>query len=62
MTRKSSTNVGLIGIFEKIIRSHPLLYIFYRSIIRFTNIFEKDFDGLKKTRVKVHLSQTQQLS
>jgi FkbM family methyltransferase len=56
MTRKSSTNVGLIGIFEKIIRSHPLLYIFFRSIIRFTNIFEKDFDGLKKIKFNKNIN------
>ena len=46
--RKSSTNIGIIGIFEKIIRSHPLVYWIVRSLIRYTNIFEVDFDGLKK--------------
>lgn len=45
--RKSSTNVGILNLFEKIIRSHPLIYIFCRSLIRYSNIFEKDFDGLK---------------
>ena len=39
--------VGILLFFEKIIRSHPLIYIFIRSVVRFTNIFEKDFDGLK---------------
>ncbi len=48
--RKSSTNLGFIGYLEKIIRSHPLIYIAIRSLIRFTNIFEKDFDGLKKIK------------
>ena len=46
MEFKSAT-VGLLSFFEKIIRSHPLIYIFIRSVVRFTNIFEKDFDGLK---------------
>ncbi len=52
MTRISSTNIGLIGFFERIIRSYPLLYIIFRSIVRFSNIFEKDFDGLKKINFK----------
>ena len=43
----NAATVGLLSFFEKIIRSHPLIYIFIRSIVRFTNIFEKDFDGLK---------------
>ena len=46
MEFKSAT-VGLLSFFEKIIRSHPLIYIFIRSVVRFTDIFEKDFDGLK---------------
>ena len=45
--RKSKTNVGFFSILEKAIRSHPAIYIIVRNIIRFTNIFEKDFDGLK---------------
>ena len=32
---------------EKIIRAHPLIYIILRFFIRYTNIFEKDFEGLK---------------
>ena len=48
--RKSSTNIGIIGIFEKIIRSHPLIYWIVRSLIRHTNIFERDFDGLKNIK------------
>jgi len=46
MEFKSAT-VGILSFFEKIIRSHPLIYVFIRSIVRYTNIFEKDFDGLK---------------
>lgn len=45
--RVSLTNIGIVGYFERLIRSHPLIYIFFRSLIRFTNIFEKDFDGCK---------------
>ena len=46
MEFKSAT-VGILSFFEKIIRSHPLIYVFIRSVVRFTNIFEKDFDGTK---------------
>lgn len=50
--RKSSTNIGLLGIIESIIRKHPLVYLIFRSLIKFTNIFEKDFDGLKLLNFK----------
>ena len=45
--RASVTNSGILYIFEKIIRSHPLLYFLIRKIIRFTNIFEEDAKGVK---------------
>ncbi len=45
--RKSETNNGFLSFLEKIIRAHPAIYIIFRFLIRFTNIFEKDFDGLK---------------
>ena len=51
MEFKSATS-GFLSFFEKIIRSHPLIYIFIRSIVRFTNIFEKDFDGVRLLRLK----------
>ena len=51
MEYKSATS-GFLSFFEKIIRAHPLLYIFIRSIVRFTNIFEKDFDGVRLLRLK----------
>ena len=51
MEFKSAT-VGILSFFEKIIRGHPLVYIFIRSIVRYTNIFEKDFDGLKILKFK----------
>lgn len=38
--------------FEKIIRSHPLVYFVMRSIVRFTNIYEQDFDGIKLLNLK----------
>ena len=43
---------GILSFFEKIIRAHPLLYILIRSLVRFTNIFEKDFDGVKLINFK----------
>jgi FkbM family methyltransferase len=46
MQEKLATS-GILSFFEKIIRAHPLIYIFLRSLVRFTNIFEKDFDGVK---------------
>jgi len=51
MEFKSATS-GFLSFFEKIIRAHPLLYIFVRSIVRFTNIFEKDFEGLRLLKFK----------
>ena len=43
----SKSQIGILSFFEKIIRSHPLLYFLARSLIRFTNIFEQDFEGVK---------------
>ena len=43
----SKTQTGILYFFEKIIRSHPLLYFISRSLVRFTNIFEEDFEGVK---------------
>ena len=45
--RTSKTSEGFFSIIEKIIRAHPAIYIIFRYLIRFTNIFEQDFDGLK---------------
>ena len=47
MESKLATS-GFMSYFEKLIRAHPLIYIFLRSMVRFTNIFEKDFDGVKR--------------
>jgi hypothetical protein len=46
MEKKLATS-GWLAFFEKIARAHPLIYIFLRSLVRFTNIFERDFDGVK---------------
>jgi FkbM family methyltransferase len=43
---------GILSFFEKIGRAHPLLYIFLRSLVRYTNIFEKDFDGVRLLKFK----------
>ena len=45
--RSSKTHEGIFSILEKVVRAHPAIYIFFRKLIKFTNIFEKDFDGLK---------------
>jgi len=50
--RVSKTNEGFLSILEKIIRAHPFIYIIFRVLIRFTNIFEKDFDGVKLVNFK----------
>ena len=46
MESKVATS-GYLSFLEKVARAHPLIYIFLRSLVRFTEIFEKDFDGLK---------------
>ncbi len=45
--RSSETHEGIFSILEKIIRAHPAIYIIIRNLVKYTNIFEKDFDGLK---------------
>lgn len=54
--RVSKTNIGFLGFLENIIRIHPLVYFILRSLIRFTNIFERDFDGLKKINFKNNIN------
>ena len=44
--KESKTNSGVLNLFEKIIRSHPLLYFITRYFIRYTNIFEQDANGV----------------
>ena len=44
--KKSKTNSGFLYFFEKIVRSHPLLYFVARYLIRYLNIFEEDANGV----------------
>ncbi len=48
MTKQNTTNTGFYGLIEKTLRLVPLIYIFFRSIVRFTNYFESDFFYLPK--------------
>ena len=56
LNKKSKTQEGFFYLIEKIIRSHPLLYIISRSLIRFTNIFEIDFRGIKLINFKKNIT------
>ena len=49
MNKQNTTqNLSFLVSIEKIIRSIPIIYIIFRSIVRFTNYFENDFFYLKK--------------
>ncbi len=50
--KRSKTNSGILEVFEKIIRSHPLLYFITRYFIRYTNIFEEDANGVSFLKFK----------
>ena len=52
LNKESKTQNGFLYMIEKIVRSHPLLYLITRSLIRFTNIFEIDFEGIKLINFK----------
>jgi len=52
ISKESKTQNGLLYTIEKIVRCHPLLYLITRSLIRFTNIFEIDFEGIKLINFK----------
>jgi FkbM family methyltransferase len=45
--RISYSQTGLLKLIERIIRSHPLIYLISRNLIRYTNIFEEDAKGVK---------------
>ncbi len=47
MDISKTASSGIFKIFEKVIRSHPLIYFLVRYLIRFTNIFEDDANGVK---------------
>ncbi len=49
MKKQNTTqNFGLLIFLEKMIRSIPVIYIFFRYLIKYTNYFEDDFYHLKK--------------
>ena len=52
----SSTNSGMLGFLEKIARSHPLIYLISRNLVRYTNIFEEDANGVKFIKFKTKLN------
>ena len=45
---RSNTQRGFLSILEYIVRSIPILYIIGRKIVRFTDIFEEDANGVKQ--------------
>ena len=44
--KRSKTNSGFLYFLEKSVRSHPLLYFIIRFLVRYTNIFEEDANGV----------------
>ena len=44
---QNTTHSGILGFIEKLLRLIPIIYIFSRSLIKYTNYFEEDFDCLK---------------
>lgn len=53
---RSKTNSGILGYFEKLIRSHPLIYFLSRYLIRYTNIFEEDAHGVNYLKLKENVN------
>ena len=52
------TQVGILSYLERLSRSHPYIYYFARKIAFHLNIFEREFDGIKKikfTQKKINL-------
>ena len=43
---RSKTSSGFLYFLEKIVRSHPLLYLIVRHFIKYTNVFEEDANGV----------------
>ena len=43
----SYSQTGLLKPIERLIRSHPLIYLIVRNLIRYTNIFEDDAKAVK---------------
>jgi FkbM family methyltransferase len=48
MKKQNTTQSGIFIWVEKAIRAIPIIYLFFRSIVRFTNYFESDFFYLKR--------------
>ena len=48
MTKQNTTQSGSFKWIEKLIRMIPIVYIFFRSLVRYTGYFESDFFYLKK--------------
>ena len=48
MTKENTTQTGILSIIESFIRMIPIIYYFFRSIVRYTGYFESDFFYLKK--------------
>jgi FkbM family methyltransferase len=48
MTKQNTTQSGAFRGVEKLIRMIPIIYFFFRSLVRFTSYFESDFFYLKK--------------
>jgi FkbM family methyltransferase len=48
MIKQNTTHSGLLGIIEKIIRFIPIIYIFFRKLVKYTNYFEDDFYYLSR--------------
>ncbi len=46
MRISKTASSGVLKFFEKVIRSHPLVYFSFRYFIRYTNIFEDDAHGV----------------
>ena len=52
------TQTGILSYLERLSRSHPYIYYFARKIAFHLNIFEREFDGVKKikfTQKKINL-------
>lgn len=50
MKISKTASSGLLKFFEKIVRSHPLVYFLFRQLIKYTNIFEDDAYGVSYLR------------
>ena len=53
---RSITQKGILSYVEYFVRSIPIFYIIARKLIRFTNIFEDDANGVKLIKFKKKLN------